>query len=414
MPDPPEKSVDDQDVLVDVAPAAPLREPRVVSSPEADSGMDATPAMPTVPSPQLAPKLGAPKPAPAAGPPAKSARKTFLATGSKTSSRSKTQLAPSAALPDAPAASGADDVLAPAHDKQKNPDILPDTARINLPPQPAAPKAAAGGTKAAAPPGTERKPTPRHAVTPATKERTAPAAKKSAAALLERTILPVNQEDIAPPPSVAASSPSPTEIDLDLSLDDETLADEPLTPTLPSQRSPVALAPRPMSRRRPRALGKYVVAVLVVGLVGAGGYLIYSFLWGGPSRRPVFAAEGVVLFQGKPATGARITLIPIEKSRDRYFPTGKVGADGTFKLTTYEPDDGAPVGKYKVTIVRGQLDAEEYAELSKKMSPQEVARVMQKLARDPLYQKYANPQKSGLTAEITNQLLNRLERFDLK
>jgi hypothetical protein len=109
-----------------------------------------------------------------------------------------------------------------------------------------------------------------------------------------------------------------------------------------------------------------------------------------------------------------VTLIPIDKSRDRYFPTGEVGADGSFKLTTYEPDDGAPVGRYQVTVVRGQVDVEEYVELSKKMTPAELTKYMQKMARDPLAQKYANGRSSGLSAEITAQPLNKLEPFQLR
>ncbi len=134
------------------------------------------------------------------------------------------------------------------------------------------------------------------------------------------------------------------------------------------------------------------------------------------TRRAVYPTEGVVFFQGKPAANARVTLIPVEKSRDRFFPTGKTGPDGSFKLTTYEPDDGAPAAKYRVTIVRGQMEAEEFAELSKKMSPKEMQALARKRAReDPLYDRFANPRNSGLPiVEITNQPLNKLDRFDLK
>ncbi len=32
-------------------------------------------------------------------------------------------------------------------------------------------------------------------------------------------------------------------------------------------------------------------------------------------------------------------------------PHGRVGPDGRFTLTTYQPGDGAPTGKYNVTVV---------------------------------------------------------------
>jgi hypothetical protein len=158
---------------------------------------------------------------------------------------------------------------------------------------------------------------------------------------------------------------------------------------------------------------KYLIALSLLLALVAGMYYLYTSLFGA-GKRTVYPVEGVVMFQGKPAVGARVTFIPIDKSKDRYFPTGKVGEDGSFKLTTYEPDDGAPVGKYQVTVVRGQIDADEYAELQKTMSTAEITKLMQKMARDPLAQKYANGRNSGLTAEVTAQATNKLDPFILK
>lgn len=57
------------------------------------------------------------------------------------------------------------------------------------------------------------------------------------------------------------------------------------------------------------------------------------------------------LFVGKtPAVGAMVVFHPLAKQDERAVPRGKVGEDGSFKLSTYNADDGAPLGKYKVTI----------------------------------------------------------------
>jgi hypothetical protein len=523
MPDAPILDVDDQDVLMDVPPTAPERVPPVVPVPDSDKKdsaphvlpegpldappPDAPPAeAPLIERPQpeaLPPEASRPEASPLRTPaalepagmalsaesPTKSTRKTFLATGNRTSSRSKTQLAPPAVLPETPATTeGDDDALAAPREPGANPLALPDTARINFPLKLGPVKMPIGRNKVPAVPRVEAKPEPRRRSTPALppapvgKPHTVPTPRSSAAALLERTILPVNRDEAAPklpqrpttaeiertilpvnrdevasgpkaaaspksPPRPSAVKPAerddmakahggisalkspklpmspkspqrPPQIELDWSLDDETLADgEPeVGASSPPPRAPATAFPRrlaPAGRRGRGGVGKYLVMVLAVVLLGTGGYFVYSFLFGGPTRRPVFPAEGVVMFQGKPAVGARVTFIPIEKSRDRYFPTGKVGEDGTYKLSTYEPGDGAPAGRYNVTVARGQLEADEYDELNKKMSPQEVARHVQKLARDPLYQKYANPQKSGLTAEIKPSA-TKLEPFDLK
>jgi hypothetical protein len=153
---------------------------------------------------------------------------------------------------------------------------------------------------------------------------------------------------------------------------------------------------------------KLLVGVAVLLLLGGGTYFIFFFFDGGFGKPKPYPTEGVVLYKGKPAVGARVTLFPEKLSKQSFFPTGVVKEDGTFKLTTYAPDDGAPAGNYQVTVMRGQMDRDKYDELSKKYSPQEIAQIAQRMTRDPLYSKYATPGSSGLKAEIKNTT-NRLE-----
>ncbi|MEX2138236.1 MAG: hypothetical protein WD894_03190 [Pirellulales bacterium] len=62
---------------------------------------------------------------------------------------------------------------------------------------------------------------------------------------------------------------------------------------------------------------------------------------------------GSVTVNGQPPTGALVHLYPVAERVDKRnsTPWGKVQPDGTFSLTTYEPDDGAPLGEYFFTIV---------------------------------------------------------------
>jgi hypothetical protein len=79
--------------------------------------------------------------------------------------------------------------------------------------------------------------------------------------------------------------------------------------------------------------------------------LLLSIGCGSSSRSAVHPTSGQVLVGGKPATHARIVLHPVsETGTDLLRPTGTIGPDGSFRLTSYAQDDGAPAGEYAVTI----------------------------------------------------------------
>lgn len=60
---------------------------------------------------------------------------------------------------------------------------------------------------------------------------------------------------------------------------------------------------------------------------------------------------GRVMFEGKPAVGARVTLHPVEPAAlGVVTPGGEVNADGQFAVTTYQLSDGAPQGRYLATV----------------------------------------------------------------
>ena len=72
----------------------------------------------------------------------------------------------------------------------------------------------------------------------------------------------------------------------------------------------------------------------------------------GPAGKKVVPVQGKVLYNGQPLKGAFVFFHPVG---DNPFtrgdqPRGVVGDDGSFRITTYQADDGAPPGKYTVTI----------------------------------------------------------------
>lgn len=68
----------------------------------------------------------------------------------------------------------------------------------------------------------------------------------------------------------------------------------------------------------------------------------------GPAAQSV---QGSVVYQGKPASGFRVTFYPQFDIGPRQFaPSAMTDAEGNFKLTSYQAEDGAPAGKYAVAI----------------------------------------------------------------
>jgi hypothetical protein len=82
--------------------------------------------------------------------------------------------------------------------------------------------------------------------------------------------------------------------------------------------------------------------------------LLLALLFAGcskpPNRVPVYPAGGSLTQNGKPAAGAIVILHPAAGTTAPTKPRGKVGADGAFRLTTYDTADGAPAGEYAVSV----------------------------------------------------------------
>lgn len=116
-------------------------------------------------------------------------------------------------------------------------------------------------------------------------------------------------------------------------------------------------------------------------------------------RLPTFPVEGQALADGQPAEGALIVFHPLDASAPISLrPSGRVGADGTFRLTSYETGDGAPAGKYAVTVLWPEPPTHPLAEPD--------------MGRDRLAGRYLTPERSPLRAEV-GEGENRLQPFEL-
>lgn len=91
-------------------------------------------------------------------------------------------------------------------------------------------------------------------------------------------------------------------------------------------------------------------AAKIKGLVLGAALLAGGCAQKDESRAPVFPVRGQLSFEGQSAPGAFVVFHSVEDTGDEPRPIAHVGPDGSFQLTTYDKDDGAPSGEYAVTV----------------------------------------------------------------
>jgi len=109
----------------------------------------------------------------------------------------------------------------------------------------------------------------------------------------------------------------------------------------------------------------------------------------------VYPVEGQVLYKEKPAPLARVTFHPVEGSDElqKLRPTARADEQGKFQLNTFGLRDGAPEGKYKVTVEwRGPDPGSDLG----KIHFDDLSQYPNRLA-----EKYSNPESSPLTVTVT-------------
>lgn len=108
----------------------------------------------------------------------------------------------------------------------------------------------------------------------------------------------------------------------------------------------------------------------------------------GSSVKP-YPVSGQVTFRKKPLPDAVVTFHPAAGEPPGHPLSATTDAEGRFRLTTIVPNDGAPAGSYKVSIVFRE----------KRADGDEVLRN----GRNLLPAKYADPGMSGLIATVKPQ-----------
>lgn len=97
------------------------------------------------------------------------------------------------------------------------------------------------------------------------------------------------------------------------------------------------------AKGRWRAAAAVSTLLLTATLVGCGG--------GGEERLPVHPVQGQILLQGKPLANALVAFHPKSATGAAKFSArGQTDEQGTFRVTTYDTNDGAPAGEYAVTV----------------------------------------------------------------
>jgi hypothetical protein len=68
-------------------------------------------------------------------------------------------------------------------------------------------------------------------------------------------------------------------------------------------------------------------------------------------RKPTQPVRGTVLLDGAPVTGAQVVFYALSGKQKTYTGDALTDSDGSFSISTYQANDGAPVGEYAITVV---------------------------------------------------------------
>jgi hypothetical protein len=169
--------------------------------------------------------------------------------------------------------------------------------------------------------------------------------------------------------------------------------------------------PEEKARQKRYLIGLGIAAVLFA-------FIYYLFLSPDTSHAvSVYATEGIVLDKGQPVAKATVEMYPEGEGSIHRPRTSITAADGTFKVSTFGEADGAPAGKYKVTVTCPRIEEIkiELPEIIKK-NPSfkgdqfKGQRVIEREVPDSdrWQKKYSNINTTTLTAEIKSGS-NRIE-----
>lgn len=134
----------------------------------------------------------------------------------------------------------------------------------------------------------------------------------------------------------------------------------------------------PTTNNKGSSFGRQLAIVLLLLVTGCGD----------SRQMKVWPVSGRVLVNEKPATGVEVAFYGLDDNNQSVapFPRAITNERGEFQLTSYENGDGAPAGRYSVTLVWPT---------SHSTDPETVDE-----SRDRFRGKYASADTSTLTAEV--------------
>jgi hypothetical protein len=96
---------------------------------------------------------------------------------------------------------------------------------------------------------------------------------------------------------------------------------------------------------------KFPIPKLILLVIGA---LAVAGCGRGPvdGRPTPVPASGTIIYKSKPVDGAKVVFAPQDHA---HAAVGQTDAQGRFTLQTFEPGDGAVVGKYKVVVSKFEV-----------------------------------------------------------
>lgn len=109
----------------------------------------------------------------------------------------------------------------------------------------------------------------------------------------------------------------------------------------------------------------------------------------GSKNPPTATVSGKVLYQGQPLQSGSVLFVPDAGAAAR----GMIQSDGTFRLSTYKPDDGAIIGKHRAEVRCA-------AQASPAAAPGEGVVEEFRVGKSLIPRKYTNYVTSGLTFEV--------------
>lgn len=122
---------------------------------------------------------------------------------------------------------------------------------------------------------------------------------------------------------------------------------------------------------------------------------VLPFLLGGcGGKMPVVPLTGRVTYQGQAAPFVNVEFHPTDSGlrEKKIIPVGTTKKDGSFTLTTYDMEDGAPEGEYKVALYwPGLAPGQVYNPEDPESRPE---------GADRFQGRYANPETTPITVTV--------------